>query len=165
MCNFGVHLPMHVLYNITQSPALECRVCRPTKPQTSQAAPRMYLNIILPVCWNVIMLISLLKCDHVDIGPCKTAIFHVNIDVISEINHSWIFMAPLHVNILFNSQPCIVSGHIIAKKYGCEIHTWYYFDIFVLYSICRVFLSCFAHVLNIADETIDQMCSRWCINC
>lgn len=146
MSKSGVHLPMHALYNITQSPMLERGVCRPTKQQTLQAAPRMYLNINIPDCWNVIMLISLLKCDHVDIGPdiiCKTAIFHVNIDVISEINHSWIFMAPLHVNILFNSQPCIVSGHIIAKKYGCEIHTWYYFDIFVLYSICRGILILF----------------------
>lgn len=96
-----------------------------------------YLNIIVPVC--------------------------VNVDIILETNHSWIFMAPL--NILFNWQPCLVSGHVIAKKYGCEIHTWYYFWHFLnCFQFVEVFLSCLVHVLNIANETINQMCSRWCIN-
>lgn len=115
-----------------------------------------YLNIIVPVYWNMTMLIQR--------SSVKLQYSNVNVDIILETNHSWIFMAPL--NSLYNWQPCLVSGHIIAKKYGCEIHTWYYFWHFLnSFQFVEVFLSCLVHVLNIANETINQMCSRWCINC
>lgn len=115
-----------------------------------------YLNMIVPVCWNMTMLIQR--------SSVKLQYSNVNVDIILETNHCRIFMAPL--NILFNWQPCLVSGHIIAKKFGCEIHTWYYFWHFLnCFQFVEVFLSCLVHVLNIANETINQMCSRWCINC
>lgn len=46
-----------------------------------------YLNMIVPVCWNVTMLIQR--------SSMKLQYSNVNVDIILETNHSWIFMVPL----------------------------------------------------------------------